>query len=276
MATPADFPDIADFDIQRQQLARRRKIAEEMMATRMPEARMQGNYAILPGAGNTLDAGFNRILGNYQNPKIDAEEMQNRMAEKDASDLMLSNIPASGPERTQAQIRAATRMPSLRDAIKMQMVGDEAEANRVAKAQEAEQNRIDKGEQLAADRVLKAEEGELNRQNRLDARATPTVHITNSGSGAGGDASAVPPRSSAATPATKRRSIATPRAAKLFQYDDNGQPVEYAGAIGAEARRRGQPDRKRTWCRGLPWPDAGSRAEPRQRQTVQPADADGP
>lgn len=185
MADPIQFQDVADFDIQRQQLARRRKIAEEMMATRMPEARMQGNYAILPGAGNTLDAGLNRILGNWQKPQIDAEEMQNRMAEKDASDLMLSDIPTSGPERTQAQIRAATRMPSLRDAIKMQMVGDEAEANRQFKQQEAEATRLEKSEQEAANRVLKAEEGEANRQNRLDARAVPTVHIT-TGGGRGG------------------------------------------------------------------------------------------
>lgn len=125
------FDDISTLDLQRQQLARRRKIAEELMSQRMPEARMQGNYAILPGAGNTLDAGLNRIIGNWQAPKIDQEEIANNLAARDASNAMLNSIPASGPERQQAQIRAMGN-PSLRAQIQAQVGMDEKTADRQA------------------------------------------------------------------------------------------------------------------------------------------------
>lgn len=185
-----EFQDIADFDLERQKLARRRKIAQEMMATRMPLATMSpSGHAMLPGAGGTLAAGFDRLYGNYDNNKIDEAELQNRMAERDASNAVLSNIPGSGPERTQAQIKAATNIPGLREGIKMQMTADEAESARQFRSQEAKDTRlfrqqeaeaklIDAGEQRAADRVA-----------REDLRRIPSqsIHVSVGGGARAGD-----------------------------------------------------------------------------------------
>ena len=177
------WPDIADFDIQRQQLARRRKLAEELLRTRNDTtARFAPNGGALfgGGPGQVLANGVDAIRGMFESQSLDREERDLAAREAKAANDVLSSIPRQGdPNRQAALLSAGNRMPSLRNSISALLAADE-------RARENELNRIDRGEQEAANRVARAEEGEANRQNRLDARATPTVHITTGGGRSGG------------------------------------------------------------------------------------------
>jgi len=138
---------------------------------------MMGNWVLNTGPMGGVAASIARGRGEYDMTKVEANEKLLGANQARAQRRLIEGIPAEqGTAREQAQLNASLQMPSLRNLISAQMAGDERQ-------QIAEANRIDKGEQLAADRVAKAEEGEANRQNRLDVRGMPTIHITNSGAG---------------------------------------------------------------------------------------------
>ena len=182
----AYFPDQnEDFAAIHEKLARRRKMAEQLVQQGMSQDIGQGYqggrvYAVGNPLGNIAQSIGGTLLNRMADNDQQALSTRQRQAEQDT----LSSIPAEGPERGQAQLKAFQQMPSLRDAIKVQMGLDEHEATRQFRQQEAEANRLEKSEQEAANRVARAEEGAANRQNRLDARAMPTIHITNSGGNA--------------------------------------------------------------------------------------------
>jgi hypothetical protein len=71
----------------------------------MPKATMQGNYAILPGAGNALDAGFNRALGNYQKPQIE-QQMQGLSDQQTAEyQAMIKELTTPGTRSTEQMVQ---------------------------------------------------------------------------------------------------------------------------------------------------------------------------
>jgi hypothetical protein len=175
-----------DLAAQQAKLARRRELARQMIQSGLKGnsgSGYQGGRVYI--VGNPLGNIASGVAGQYMASKTDTDQQALAQQEQQQADAILSGIPQEGPERQQAQLRAM-RNPSLRDVIKAQMVGDEAQQTRQFRQQEAEAARLEKSEQDAANRVLKAEEGEANRQNRLDARAVPTVHVTTGGAGKAG------------------------------------------------------------------------------------------
>lgn len=180
------FDDPQAFDLERAKLARRRKIAEGLVATASDSAapRMMGNWVMNPGAMGGVASAIQRGLGEYDMAKVDDQEKLLGTNEARTRARLLEGIPTEqGQERQKAQLNAFQSMPSLRDTIKVQLGIDEATAkrveegeqkaaDRVEKAEEAERKRVEEGEQKAADRVA-----------REDLRQMPTIHITNSGGG---------------------------------------------------------------------------------------------
>lgn len=186
LTTPDTFADPMQFDLERAKLARRRKIAEQLLAQPIepiPGQMISGRY-VAPNPGQYFNQAMQKVFAARDSNRLDEEEAALAKREAEMSNRMLSSIPAeAGPERLQAQVQAM-RFPSLREAIKAQLMGDEAMAKRIEAGEQAAANRslreqemIDRGEQRAADRVA-----------REELRRMPTIHIsTGGGGGAAGD-----------------------------------------------------------------------------------------
>ena len=175
--------------------------------------------------------------------RIDAEENAVSQRERQAQDAILSSIPASGPERQQAQYRAALQMPSLRGMIEQQMGQDTRSADRADerawRTEQAEANRIESGEQKAADRVA-----------REELRATPTVQIiqkdgsTNAAASANASKLAQQYAGAATQVGVDRDGNPVYRLTKtgqLYGFDENGQPREHNGIIAPKPANAGNP-----------------------------------
>ncbi len=225
------FPDIGDYDAQRQQLARRRKLAEELLRTRNPtEARFAPNGGALfgGGPGQTLANGVDVISGILQQPGLDAEEKQLASNEAQQANAILSSIPASGPERQAALLSAGNRMPSLRNSISALLAADE-------RKQIADDNRLEKSEQEAANRVEKANSEERYRrtfEQSMALKQAPTSHITIQTGGAGGAAN--PFAGTSTQVGVDRNGNPVYRVSKtgsVYSFDETGQPVAHEGII---------------------------------------------
>lgn len=174
------FPDIGQYDLAKQQLARRRRLAEQLLQTRItPQATIgPGGGALFgSGAGGTVSAALDQLSGELQTGQLDAEEKNLATAEAQAANEVLSSIPSSGANRQQALLNAGNKFPSLRNSISALLASDE-------RAREGELNRIDKGEQLAADRVAREESDEKYRrtfEQQMQLKQAPTVHVTTGG-----------------------------------------------------------------------------------------------
>jgi len=184
--TPTDttFPDVyQDFDAQRQQLARRRRLAEQLLQTRNDTtARFAPNGSALfgGGPGQTLANGVDAMRGMFENQNLDVEERDLAAQEAKQANDLLNSIPRSGPERQAALLSAGNKFPSLRNSISALLAADE-------RKQIADDNRLEKSEQEAANRVEKANSEERYRrtfEQSMALKQAPTVHITNS-TGAG-------------------------------------------------------------------------------------------
>ena len=173
---PDQFADPEQFSLERAKLARRRKIAEQLLAQPI-EARpgqMVGGFYVAPNPGEYFNAAMQKVLAARDSNRLDEEEQALARKEAELSSKMLSTIPAEGPERLQAQV-AAMRNPSIRESIKAQMMGDEAQAKR-----------IELGEQKAADRAFReAEDAKYKRtlQEAIALKQAPSVVIHQGGAG---------------------------------------------------------------------------------------------
>lgn len=138
--TTPTFNDPLEFDLERQKLARRRRIAESLLQTpieTIPGQMISGRY-VAPNPGEYFNQAMQKVLASRDSSRLDEEEQALARREAETSRQLLSSIPANaGPERLNAQIQAA-RNPSLRDLIKMQMLADENEAKRLAANDEKE------------------------------------------------------------------------------------------------------------------------------------------
>lgn len=238
----SNFPDQnEDFQAQAAKLARRRKLAEQLVQQGMQNdtgSGYQGGKVYI--VGNALGPVAQSIGGTILNRMADNDQADLTQRQRQAEQDTLASIPAEpGPDRQQAQLRALQQMPSLRDAIKAQMGFDTEEANRiekgeqlaedrVARSQEAEANRIERGEQQAADRVA-----------RQDLRSMPTIHITNSG---GGNASpfAGPATQAGIDPRDEMPVYRVSKTGELFKYGENG-PVAHTGAVAPKPAAAKEP-----------------------------------
>ena len=165
MTDEITFPDIAEFDIERAKLQRRRRIAQSLLQQPLgPQpGEMVGRFYVAPNPGQYINAATQKVLAARDDTRLDEEEAALAKREADMSNKMLSSIPAEGPERLTAQVQAM-RFPSLREAIKAQLMGDEAMAKRV-----------EAGEQKAADRLAREQDREdkqefIRQQNELYKR----------------------------------------------------------------------------------------------------------
>lgn len=182
------FADPAlDFAAQAEKLARRRKLAESLVQSAMQSNGGAGMHGGVYMVGNQYGNLAQNIGGNVMSALADRDQADLSTRQRQAEESALGAIPSEGPERSAAQLKAFQQMPSLRDTLKAQMAldkaeqdrierGEQAAADRVAKAEEAERKRIEDGEQKAADRVA-----------RQEYRQTPAVviHQGNSGSRGG-------------------------------------------------------------------------------------------
>lgn len=183
------FPDqTTDYAAQQAKLERRRKLAESLVANAMQDnggAGMVGNLFV---KGNQFGNLAQNIGGNVMSAMADRDQQDLSTRQRQAEQDTLASIPSEGPERTQAQLKALQQMPSLRDVIKAQMGIDEQERNRIEKGEQQAADRVEKEANANAQRDFLAAQGDLNRQNRLDSRAMPTIHISQGGSRGGSSA----------------------------------------------------------------------------------------
>jgi hypothetical protein len=171
-----------DYELQSQLLVNALKEAEGQRAVRMPKATMQGNYAILPGAGNTLDAGFNRILGNYQKPQIEqrmADQSAMQQGEVDRLQSELANAPQgmdyTNPEQLTAENRRQMgiasqmqRLPMARKMAETMWAKGIGTPDRIA---ELQMRQIEAGNQRAKTLEEQARRDEANKTHALQMQA---------------------------------------------------------------------------------------------------------
>jgi hypothetical protein len=122
-------------------------------------------------------------------------------------------------------------MPSLRDAIKMQMVGDEAEANRVERGEQAAADRVARAEEAEATRIEKGEQAAADRVAREDLRRIPAQSVHVSVSGGAGPASFGGAATQIGVDKKGNPVYRHTKSGKPFVYDENGQPVAHEGII---------------------------------------------
>jgi hypothetical protein len=178
------LPDpTTDFKVRADQIARRRALANQMVAQ---AARDNGGSGMAGGVymvgnqwGNVARDLGGAVLSGMADKQEAENVLQQRMAQNDFS------------TRYQSAPDDATRQSLLTEARDKGLKYDLEQAFRKEEA-----DRIERGEQLAAtreataaekeaNRAFLASQGELNRQNRLDVRQAPTIHISQGG-GRGG------------------------------------------------------------------------------------------
>ena len=178
------FPS-TDYDIQAKNLERRRQLARSLI-----EQSLQGDAGQMVGrvyVPNNPWGNFAKgLAGGYMNSSADTEAKDLAAKQAQQNNELLSSIPQEvGPERTQAQLRAMQN-PSLRDTIKAQMGVDEREAKRIEAGEQAAANRVEAERKAEADRIERGEQLAADRVARQDLRQTPTIHISQGGSGRSG------------------------------------------------------------------------------------------
>jgi len=164
------------YDAERLKLARRRKIAEALIRTEAPGMVGTSGITAMSGPLGGVGAALSRGAGQYDLNRLDEQDKLLGQQEVGQNRRLLQ---AQGLDPDLAQAA-----PGIRSLIEKQLAlksaqeerGAQLAADREWKTQEAEANRIERGEQQAADRVA-----------REDLRKLPTQHIsiTNTGGGQG-------------------------------------------------------------------------------------------
>jgi hypothetical protein len=170
------IPDPQDFDLEAAKLARKRRIAQQLIATQAPDTLVgRGGIQAMSGPMGGIAAALSRAAGHIDMNRLDQQERLLGQQEVGRNRALL--------QRAGVDPDLATANPTIRNLLEAQMQkverGSQQAADRQARAAEAEAARIEKGEQLAADRVA-----------RKELRDTPTIHITNSGGGRSGQGKA--------------------------------------------------------------------------------------
>ena len=166
---PDQFADPEQFSLERAKLARRRKIAEQLLATPIETipGQMVSGFYVAPNPGEYFNQAMQKVFAARDSNRLDEEEQALARREAQASRQMLSSIPANaGPERLQAQVEAM-RYPSLRESIRAQMLGDEATAKRDLTKEEKEADRLARREDLA---IRLGSEAEMKQIGRASCR----------------------------------------------------------------------------------------------------------
>ena len=238
------IPDIEDVGL----LARKSQAGPEAQDCRIA-SRYRSAQGCICGHGvfamsrPDIGGAISRAVGMYQNNQLDTEERAVSQRERADQNKLLTSIPTSGPERTQAQYNAALRMPSLRSIIEHQMGSDARSQDRADERQwrteQADLNRIETGEQKAADRVAKE-----------DLKQIPTVQIFHKDGSTNAAASA-----NASNAAQQYAGAATQvgvdrdgnpvyrltKTGKLYGFDEEGKPREHEGIIAPKPANAGNP-----------------------------------
>lgn len=201
------FPDPLDYDLERQKLARRRKIAEDLIATEADSPRMLGNWVLNTGPAGGVAAAIGRGIGTYDMTKIDAQDKllsaneardRNRIAAElgktgtkqqtydpvanpGTGPLVNGEVPMT-PEEEKARrfglYGQGMGVPSLRKTLEAQL-GAELKAP----LQEELLDSKLAGAAAVQDARNKAMLEGINArvEGAIRAKQTPSIHITNSG-----------------------------------------------------------------------------------------------
>jgi len=167
--------DPSDYDLERKKLARKRAIAEQLISKDIPIKGQTFGSFYVPDYSSMTGAVLDRLSGNKEMDRLDAQEaLLSANEARNTADYMAGN-PDLAP-------LAPGMKTSLRGEI-IKAAGDalqypEQRATAAAKAKET-------AAEKEANRLFLEEEHKRDRQNRLDVRSQPTIHISQGGSGGG-------------------------------------------------------------------------------------------
>lgn len=179
-------PDpLTDFKVRADQIARRRALAQRLVAQAASDNGGAGMAGKVYMVGNQWGNVAQDIGGAVMNRMADNDQQQLAAEQSRYDNDTLAAIPSEGPARQQAQLKAMQN-PSLRDIIKAQMGIDENEARRIEAGEQAAANRVEAEAKAEADRKARSEDREADRQNRIALRSIPAtvVHVGNGSRGA--------------------------------------------------------------------------------------------
>jgi len=225
-------PDPSDFDFQRQQLARRRKIAESMLARERPaNGQMIGKFFVPAWGAMATDVG-DRISANKELERLDAKESLLSANEAATQRQFIDSQPEAVQKLVpglQVHGRRQTIAAQIGNELEAPARAQAAEAARTTRAEESELNRIEKGEQQAADRVARSDDIRLR-------ATTPNVNVRVSGGAAGGSGGANPFAGAASQVGVDARDpnravYRIGKTGQVFSFDENGQPQSHEGLI---------------------------------------------
>lgn len=249
------FPDPLDYDTERAKLARRRKIAESLINKSYDDDfNTSGRYVAPPSPIGGLATALSRMAGHIDMQRLDAQEAllgQRELADRQritselgktgtvrqqynpeanpgTGPLINGEVPMTKEEERQRRFGLygeGMNVPSLRKTLEAQM-GAELK-------QPLQEELIDTrlaGAQAIQDAKNKAMLEGINArvEGAIRAKQMPSIHITTGGGGAnsfGGGATKLGVDDKGA-PVYRHTKSGTP-----FQYDEQGQPVAYKGAI---------------------------------------------
>jgi hypothetical protein len=181
------FDDPLDYDLERAKLARRRKIAEGLIATEADAPRMMGNWVLNTGPAGGVAAAIGRGIGTYDQQKIDEQSKLLSANEARDRNRIMSTVPTSdgtpeGDQKRLAHFGSGLGIPSLRQTLQAQ-IGQELDVPE--KRAELERARTAKREDLAIQLGSQAEmkdeqrewqEGQNKNSNDLRREIAGMVH----------------------------------------------------------------------------------------------------
>lgn len=218
------------YDAERLKLARRRRIAEALIRTEAPGMVGTSGITAMSGPLGGVGAALSRGAGQYDLNRLDEQDKLLGQQEVGQNRRLLQ---ANGLDPD-----LATANKDIRGLIEKQLAlksaqeerGAQLAADREWKTQEAELNRIERGEQQAADRVA-----------REDLRRMPTTHVTVNSGGGGSNSFGGTATQIGIDPRTEAPVYRHSKSSQLFRYDEHGQPVAHEGAIAPKPAAAKEP-----------------------------------
>ena len=205
------FDDPQDFDLERAKLARRRKIAEELISTEADAPRMLGNNVLNTGPMGGIAASIARGLGTYDQAKIDdqakllsaneahirsrileglgtkgtKQQVYDPVANPGTGPLVNGEVPLTPDEEQARRFKLygeGMNVPSLRKTLEAQL-GAELKQPLVEDMLDTKLANASALQDVKANAMLRGIDARIQGQKEL--RAMPTIHITQGG-GRGG------------------------------------------------------------------------------------------
>lgn len=251
------FKDPQDFDLERQKLARRRKIAESLIATEADAPRMLGNWVLNTGPMGGVAASIARGRGEHDMSKVEDQEKLLSANEAHTRSRIVEGLgakgtkpqlydpvanPGTGPlvngevplDKDEEQARRfklygeGMGVPSLRKTLESQLGAELKQPLQ----EELLGTKLENAQSLMDAKnaaMLKGIDARIAGQKEL--RAMPTIHITNSGNPSGPASFGGTAPQIGIDPRNDQPIYRHTKSGQLFSYGPDGQPVIHNGAI---------------------------------------------